>query len=96
VYLCLPLPILLTFGHFFIGQQHKVFDELVRILAFFYVHAGGFAGFIQLKFNLGSFKADGACFKLTFAQFVGQGVQFLSLPRNRRFWFQSRPALPRK
>ena len=35
--------------HCAVGQQHKLFNQLVRLLTFFYNNADRLAGFIQLE-----------------------------------------------
>ncbi|MNN40430.1 hypothetical protein D3C81_1545050 [compost metagenome] len=63
-------------SHFTVGQQHKVFDQLVGIFTYFGIYACRFAILIQGEFNLLTFKSNCTILKLTFTKDICQFIQF--------------------
>ena len=62
-------------GDLFIGQEHEVFDQHVRVLALFGEHLDGYAIFIQPETHFFRFEVDGTFFEALFAQLVSKSIE---------------------
>ena len=62
-------------GHLAVGQQHELFNQLVRILNLLEIDAQRFAVFVQHEFRLVAFETDGAVAEPFGPQLLGQSVE---------------------
>ena len=63
------------FGHFFVGQQHKLLNQLVRILANTWVNADWLSVLIQFEADFGCFEVHGPVFETSVAVAFSNAVQ---------------------
>ena len=62
-------------GHALVGQQHKLFDEFVRVFAHFLVKSNWRTVFVEFKFYFYAFKINCSLRKPFLAQLVRQAIE---------------------